>query len=48
LSTPYTLNHLTATILHTLLDTGELRVTRGVPREVTRIVETGQVIPELF
>jgi hypothetical protein len=48
LSTPYTLNHLTATILHTLLDTGQLRVTRGVPREVARIIETGEVIPELF
>lgn len=48
LSTPYTLNHLTATILHTLLDTGQLRVTRGVPREVARIIEIGEVIPELF
>lgn len=48
LSTPYTPDHLTATIMHTLLDPGELRVTQGVPREVTRLVETGQVIPELF
>lgn len=48
LSTPYNLNHLTSTIMHTLLDTGELRVTRGVPREVTQIIETGEVIPELF
>lgn len=48
LSKPYTMAHLTSTILHTLVDTGELRVVRGIPREVNQLVESGEVISELF
>lgn len=33
---PVRLNNLVATIMHTLFDVGELRVTRGVPNEVMR------------
>lgn len=36
LSEPVKISNLVATILHTLLDVGELRVTRGVPGDVLR------------
>lgn len=44
---PYRPEHLLATVLHTLLDAGELRVTRGLPREIVRIIEDHQPIAEL-
>ena len=34
LSDPVRINNLVATVLHTLVDYSELRVTRGVPNEV--------------
>ncbi|MGE0607450.1 MAG: DUF1501 domain-containing protein [Pirellulales bacterium] len=44
---PYRPHHLLATVLHTLLDASELRVTRGLPREIVRIIEDHQPIAEL-
>jgi hypothetical protein len=36
---PVTIQHLIATILHTLLDVGKLRVLRGLPRELLPLTE---------
>ena len=36
LSEPITIPHLIATVLHSVLDVGELRVARGIPRDVLR------------
>ena len=47
LSNPYSISDLIATIMHTLFDLGELRLQRGIPREVTRILESGSPISEL-
>jgi uncharacterized protein (DUF1501 family) len=38
-STPVTNKHLVATVMHTLFDVGQLRVMRGLPRELARITE---------
>jgi uncharacterized protein (DUF1501 family) len=40
--------NLLATIMHTLFDIGTLRVTRGLPADLVRLVETGKPIAELF
>jgi hypothetical protein len=37
LSEPYTIKHLLATIMHTLLDVGQVRLVRGLPEEVHRV-----------
>jgi hypothetical protein len=37
---------LVATVLHALLDVGQVRVTRGMPRELLQMTEW-QPIPEL-
>lgn len=42
-SDPVRIKNLIATIMHTLFDVGQLRVTRGVPREVLTMAE-GEVI----
>ncbi|HEX8914078.1 MAG TPA: DUF1501 domain-containing protein [Humisphaera sp.] len=44
---PVTPQMMMATILHTLFDAGQLRVARGVPRELAALVENGQPIREL-
>lgn len=44
---PITPQHLLATILHTMFDVGELRVARGIPRELLTLVEQGTPIREL-
>ena len=36
---PMTIRHLVSTIMHTLFDVGELRVVRGVPRNVLQLAE---------
>jgi hypothetical protein len=41
-----TIPHLVATVLHSVLDVGELRIARGVPRDVLRAA-TGETIPGL-
>ena len=43
----YAPKHLLATVLHTLLDASQLRVTRGLPREILRIIEDDEPIAEL-
>jgi uncharacterized protein (DUF1501 family) len=47
-SEPYSTQHLTATILHTLFDISALRVVRGLPRDILKLVENGEPIAELF
>lgn len=43
----YTPAHLLATVMHTLFDVTQLRLERGVPREIARVVEEGSPIAEL-
>jgi uncharacterized protein (DUF1501 family) len=45
-SEPVTIRHLVATVLQTLFDTGELRVTSGVPNEILQLA-AGDAIPGL-
>jgi uncharacterized protein (DUF1501 family) len=45
-TSPVTMQHLIATILHTLFDVGKLRVLRGLPRELLPLTEW-QPIPDL-
>lgn len=46
-SEPMRINNLLATIMHSLFDMGELRVTRGVPQEVIRAATAADPIPGL-
>ncbi|QDT94602.1 DUF1501 domain-containing protein [Gimesia aquarii] len=39
---------LVTSIMHTLFDLGELRITRGVPSEIIQVASAGKVIPGLF
>ena len=48
ISTPYAPPDLLATVLNTLLDAGEVRVTRGVPSELINLLEETRPIPELM
>jgi len=45
---PFAPQMMMATILHTLLDVGQLRVARGLPRELMSVVEKAQPIRELI
>lgn len=45
---PITINHLLATIMHALLDIGEVRVTRGLPAEVLSVAADHAPIPGLL
>jgi hypothetical protein len=45
-TTPVKIQHLIATILHTLFDVGKLRIVRGLPRELLALTES-QPIPGL-
>ncbi|MFN0053151.1 MAG: DUF1501 domain-containing protein [Planctomycetales bacterium] len=45
---PVRIPNLVATIMHTLFDVGELRVTRGVPNEVIRAATAAEPIPGLM
>jgi hypothetical protein len=47
ISTPYAPRDLLATVLYSLFDVGEVRVTRGVPTELINLLEKTQPIPEL-
>ena len=47
LSEPIRNQNLISTLMHTLLDVGELRVTRGVPGEVLRAATSWEPIPGL-
>jgi len=44
---PYDPSHLLGTVLHTLFDLGELRVTDGLPPELTRLADDIEPIEEL-
>ena len=44
---PVTIPDLIATVFHTLFDVGELRTARGLPFEISRIIESGAPIPGL-
>lgn len=46
-SEPITPKHLAATILHAMFDVGTLRVTRGIPRRLHRLLEESPPIREL-
>jgi hypothetical protein len=45
---PYEPKHLMATIMHTLIDVGKLRLETGVPRELLTFIEESPPIPELM
>ena len=46
-TTKYTPKHLLATIMNTLFDVGEVRITAEVPKNVAAILTDGKPIPEL-
>ncbi len=45
---PVSAKDLLATVMHTLLDIGELRVTSGLPADIARLVTDGYPIPQLL
>jgi uncharacterized protein (DUF1501 family) len=45
---PYTPQHLLATVMHTLFDIGEVRVTPDLPRNILATITNGRPIPELI
>lgn len=47
-STPISLDQLLATVAHALFDVGRLRLQSGIPREITRTLESAEPIRELF
>jgi hypothetical protein len=47
LTEPVTIRNLISTIMHTLLDVGELRVQRGIPSDLARLITEGEPIPGL-
>jgi uncharacterized protein (DUF1501 family) len=47
-STPIGPGNLLSTIMHFLFDVGQLRITRGVPSTLTRLLEDHRPIGELF
>jgi uncharacterized protein (DUF1501 family) len=48
LTEPVRIKNLLGTIMHTLLDTGEVRVTRGVPNEINRLLNEAEPIAGLM
>jgi uncharacterized protein (DUF1501 family) len=48
LSEPVTIKHLLGTVMHTLLDLSEVRITRGVPADVNQVLNSVEPIPGLF
>jgi hypothetical protein len=47
-SQPYGNDHLLATVMHTLLDVGQVRLMSGLPQDVLRTITTPEPIGELF
>ena len=47
LSEPVGMENLVATIMHTLLDIGQVRLETGLPQDVLRLLTTGSPIPGL-
>jgi uncharacterized protein (DUF1501 family) len=47
-SDPVRIPDVIATIMHTLLDVSELRIQRGIPADVTRVITQGEPIRQLL
>ena len=47
-TTPYGPEHLLATVMHTMFDTGEVRIANGIPKDVASAITDGTPIRELF
>lgn len=47
-TSPYNTSHLVSTIMHTLFDIGQMRITRGLPGDAARFAQSGDPIRELF
>jgi uncharacterized protein (DUF1501 family) len=45
---PISTGNLLSSVMHTLFDVGTLRITRGIPTNLIRLIETHQPIQELF
>ena len=45
---PYSVPHLTSTIMHTLMDVGKLRIAQGVPADVVRVATDSDPIKPLM
>ncbi len=45
---PYSVPHLTSTIMHTLFDVGKLRIAQNVPSDVVRIATGSDPIGPLL
>ncbi len=45
---PLTRRHLVATVMHSLLDVGQIRIRRDIPAEVSQLIAEGEPIPGLF
>jgi hypothetical protein len=48
LSEPVGIKNLIATILHTLVDVGEVRIQRGLPRDISQTMTSWDPIPGLL
>lgn len=48
LTSPYDTSHLISTIMHTLFDVGQMRITRGLSGDAVRFAQSGEPIRELF
>ena len=47
-TTPYSTPNLLATVMHTLFDVGTLRIARGLPTDLVKLIENNRPIEELF
>jgi hypothetical protein len=47
-TTPYDPSHMFGTIMHSMFDIGELRLSQSVPKDMLDVVTNSKVIPELF
>lgn len=47
-TTPIEIKHLLATIMHSLIDVGELRTVTGIPSDVQRVITSASPIQELM
>mgnify|MGYP002526467531 CR=1 FL=1 len=47
-TTPVTIPNLVATLMHTLLDVGELRTMTGIPNEISQVITGSEPIHELL
>jgi hypothetical protein len=47
-TTPYSTPNLLSTLMHALFDVGVLRISRGVPSTLVKLIEDHRPIEELF